>query len=472
MQSFRDTPADDTHLRYAIKVALRDLLKARPEAFDAADRGTPADRVLLAEVSFAVPNNDAALSLAGGIDKLEADAGRERFAEAVRHVARYGKADAVGTVVDFVAGGKLSAESRLAGFQALQRGFQEAGKPTPAEVTAQAEQVARHSLDAQDAKQVQAGIELAGSLRLVGLRDPLAALAADASRPEGQRAATLAALAAIDADKAVPLLAKLLTAASEPFPLRERAARALAGTNLPAAREALLGAMATVPGRLAVTMAAELALTPPGAEALLAAIKNGKASPRLLQERIVEQRLNERKLPNLAKRIADLTAGLPSADQKMLALMKSRGESFRAAKPDRESGAKLFAKNCAACHQLAGQGAKIGPALDGIGNRGLERLLEDVLDPSRNVDQALRTTVVELKNGTVVSGLVLREEGEVLVLADAMGKEVRIPKNTVEGKTTSLLSPMPANFAEQVNEAEFHHLIAFLLEQRAEPAKK
>ena len=72
------------------------------------------------------------------------------------------------------------------------------------------------------------------------------------------------------------------------------------------------------------------------------------------------------------------------------------------------------------------RGPKIGPQLDGIGVRGLDRLLEDVLDPNRNVDQAFRATTLTLKNGQSLTGLVLREEGAVIVLADAQGKEQRI----------------------------------------------
>ena len=63
--------------------------------------------------------------------------------------------------------------------------------------------------------------------------------------------------------------------------------------------------------------------------------------------------------------------------------------------------------------------------------------------------------------------MLLREEGEILVLADAEGKDVRVPKNTVQERLVSQLSPMPANFAEQMSEAELYHLLAFLLEQRA-----
>ncbi len=71
----------------------------------------------------------------------------------------------------------------------------------------------------------------------------------------------------------------------------------------------------------------------------------------------------------------------------------------------------MFTKICAACHQLGDQGAKIGPGLDGVGLRGLDRLLEDTLDPSRNVDQAFRTTVVTTKGGNIVTGLLLPRRG-------------------------------------------------------------
>jgi putative heme-binding domain-containing protein len=96
-----------------------------------------------------------------------------------------------------------------------------------------------------------------------------------------------------------------------------------------------------------------------------------------------------------------------------------------------------------------------------------------VLDPNRNVDQAFRVTSLSLKDGRVVAGLLLREEGEVLVLADAQGKDVRVPKGDVEDRTVSQLSPMPANWSDQIPEAEFPHLLSYLLSQKPkdEPAK-
>ena len=77
-----------------------------------------------------------------------------------------------------------------------------------------------------------------------------------------------------------------------------------------------------------------------------------------------------------------------------------------------------------------------------------------------------------LKKGQIVSGLLLREEGAILVLADSQGKEVRVPKESVDERSTSQQSPMPANFADQIPEADFYNLLAFLLEQRVAAATK
>jgi len=165
------------------------------------------------------------------------------------------------------------------------------------------------------------------------------------------------------------------------------------------------------------------------------------------------------------ERLATLLKDLPTVDQRILDLIASRREAHRAGKWDAKKGAEVFSKNCAACHRLAGQGAKIGPELNGIGQRGLDRILEDTLNPNGNVDQAFRATVFALNDGRVLNGLLLRQEGDVYVVADEKGQEQRIAIGDVEEKKTHPLSPMPADVAEKLPEEDFHHLMAYLLNQ-------
>ena len=86
-----------------------------------------------------------------------------------------------------------------------------------------------------------------------------------------------------------------------------------------------------------------------------------------------------------------------------------------------------------------------------------------MLDPNRNVDAAFRTTILRLKGGDTASGLLRREEGELIVLADATGKEVGVQKSKVARRAESPLSLMPGNFGEVMSPEEFNDLLAFLL---------
>jgi putative heme-binding domain-containing protein len=94
--------------------------------------------------------------------------------------------------------------------------------------------------------------------------------------------------------------------------------------------------------------------------------------------------------------------------------------------------------------------------------RGPERLLEDILDPNRNVDEAFRTTVAMLADGRVVSGLRVRDEAADVVFVDATGRELRVPQAEIEETTVTPLSPMPANMGDQLGEGALPDLIAYL----------
>ena len=254
--------------------------------------------------------------------------------------------------------------------------------------------------------------------------------------------------------------------------MRQKAAAALGSINNAESRAELLRQLPTASERLAVEIATALSASPVGGEALLAAVDQGKATARLLQERAVFERLRQTGLPEIESKIAKLTHDLPPREERLTQLIDARRAGFASISPDADRGRAIFTKNCAVCHRLSGEGAKIGPELDGVGIRGIDRLLEDVLDPNRNVDQAFRSTQVVTTDGRVLAGLALRDEGNILVLADNQGKEVRVPLDEIDERQVNGLSPMPANVADIVTEEDFGHLLAFLLSQRNKPAEE
>ena len=455
---------DDSHLLHVVRMALRDQLKTaeiwpRLETLDLSAR----DRRDLADVALGVPSPQAAEFLLKQI-RLKPES-QDVLLRQIHHVARHGGGGSAARLVAIARADHRSPADRLALFRAIQQGMQERGESLDAEVRKDAADLCRELLAAGHADQIGAGIEAAREFQLAELIPDLRRVATSGPA-DSRRGQAMQAIAAIDPASGLTLLRELLKASATPIEVRESAAITLANLERPEAQAAVLEVLPTAPQRLESTMAAALARRKAGAEALLKAIEAGKGSARLLQERPIVIGLENAEIDHLSERIAAVLKGLPPADQKLRELLQNRRAEFLRSANDPARGASVFEKNCAICHQLQGKGAKVGPQLDGIGSRGLERLLEDVLDPNRNVDQSFRVTNLALQNGQIVSGLLLREEGEILIVADAQGKEIRIPKATVEERSTAQLSPMPANLSAQIPEPEFQDLMAYLLSRR------
>jgi putative heme-binding domain-containing protein len=450
-------PAADTHLLHVVRMALRNQLRPA-STWDAVEKTTwsDADQQALADVALGVPSEQAARFLMGFLEK-----GKPTFSDLTRlghHIARHGARETTGRLFSFMQGQDEPAR-QLVLLRALHQGFQERGAPLSRETLTWARELAGQLLESRQGGEVQAGIELAGLLKLRDYEEQLSALALSADRPVQHRRAALDSLQAIDLRRHLPLLGRVLKDGGAPEALREHAANLLAQANQPQARALLVEALGVVPARLQTILAQGLASNRPGGEALLDAVGRGKASARLLQDRGVALRLDRTGIPKLKERLEKLTASLPPADASLNALVAKRLEGFRKAKADSQRGLKAFTTHCATCHQIADKGARVGPQLDGIGLRGVERLLEDILDPNRNVDESFRTSVLALKDGRTLTGLVQRQEGEVLILVDGEGKESRVSKKAVEEQYRTLLSPMPSNLVERIPEADFYDLL-------------
>ncbi len=303
-------------------------------------------------------------------------------------------------------------------------------------------------------------------LDLKGLIDPIRELLIQAEGDADARAEAASAYASLSGGGIRWALASVIGNIKLPDQLRDNFAGALASDMKDYSRIFEM-AMMSAGANQQMELATALAGIQPGAELLLQLVERGKTSPRVLLDTAIAAKLKAANPTKGEQRLASLTRNLPPQEENRDQLIRTRIAGYRGAKPDLANGMMLFETACAACHQLGGKGNIVGPQLDGIGNRGVERLIEDIIDPNRNVDVAFRAESIVLKNGDLIAGLVRKDEGNTVLLANNAGQEVRLPKSDIQTRSPSIRSLMPDNFHEAMTSGQLNDLLRFLLSAKS-----
>jgi putative heme-binding domain-containing protein len=461
---WRATDPEDTMLIHVTRIALRNTLRTAEGAWQDPRHASPDVQGRLIDVCMGIHTPTAA---AMALSFLSASPNvTPRIADSVSYIANtieVSRMPEVDRLSQAYRGKGLELEGTI--LASVLRASRERGAPVPDELKVWAETVDDALLGKNESRLVRQGIELAAEARLHSAIPKLAKLI------DGRRLARLhgpaaSALVLIDTKSALPVIEAAVRNAQTPLELRCDVVDALRQTNDPAIRAFLVSLLQVAPARLATSVVDALVRNREGAAALIEALEKGQCSPQLLADQTLRARLQATAGPQLESRVAKLLEGLPKTDERIAKAIAARAADFAKASPNAERGVAVFQKNCAACHQIAGKGNRVGPQLDGAGNRGVERLLEDVLDPNRNVDVNFRATILALDDGQVANGIIVREEGPVVVLVDTKGNEQRIAKSKIEQRTQTKLSPMPANVSDLLSPQELNDLLAYLLKQR------
>jgi putative membrane-bound dehydrogenase-like protein len=134
-----------------------------------------------------------------------------------------------------------------------------------------------------------------------------------------------------------------------------------------------------------------------------------------------------------------------------------------------DRGRAVFAKAgassaaCSSCHRVQGQGQWVGPDLSTIGIKyGKEELLRSILYPSAAIGYNFKSNVLALSDGRVLTGLVVEEAPDRIVLKTADGKRQSIRPADIEERKVSEVSLMPERLAEAMNDGNLVDLLAFL----------
>jgi putative heme-binding domain-containing protein len=140
-------------------------------------------------------------------------------------------------------------------------------------------------------------------------------------------------------------------------------------------------------------------------------------------------------------------------------------------KGDRESGKAVFAKSCAPCHQLEGVGHVVGPDLAALASRTPQYLLQEILDPNRNVDSRYVEYQARTASGRTINGLLAGETATTVILRGQEGKEETILRGDLEELRSSGRSLMPEGLEKDIAPQAMSDLVAYLTSTAAPPKK-
>ncbi|MGC1274110.1 MAG: c-type cytochrome, partial [Planctomycetaceae bacterium] len=129
---------------------------------------------------------------------------------------------------------------------------------------------------------------------------------------------------------------------------------------------------------------------------------------------------------------------------------------------DPVAGEKVFVKACAVCHKIYGKGEEVGPDVTRNGRNDFAQLLSNVLDPSLVIGAGFQARTVVTSDGRVLSGLVVEDTPQRIVLKLQGGKTETIPRSDVEEDAVSPVSLMPEGLEKQLTQQELADLFAYL----------
>lgn len=105
---------------------------------------------------------------------------------------------------------------------------------------------------------------------------------------------------------------------------------------------------------------------------------------------------------------------------------------------------------------------EVGPNLTDMSHRSVEDLAFNILDPNMAINPGYVAYEAETKDGELVSGIVLTESPESVILLSAQGIRREIARSHLLYLRSGGLSLMPEGLEELLTPSDLRDLISFL----------
>jgi len=191
-------------------------------------------------------------------------------------------------------------------------------------------------------------------------------------------------------------------------------------------------------------------------ETLLAALEAGTvAKAGLAADDIMA--LREIKDPKLKARVLALFGPAASRDQVI-----AEFQPALALKGDAAKGHATFAARCTICHRIREDGNAVGPDLAASATAGREKLMGNILEPSREITAGFSTVTVETKGGETITGIAVAENEGTVILRLPGGPLRTFARVEIAKVEHSARSLMPEGLEAGLTPQDMADLLEFL----------
>jgi putative heme-binding domain-containing protein len=249
--------------------------------------------------------------------------------------------------------------------------------------------------------------------------------------------------------------------------LRVDAVRASARFDDPAFTEAILSRWNDLKDGERYESITVMAQRPQSARRLVDAVNKGTIDRSSVPVQTIRQILgygDAELSTRIAERWPELRAVAPDR-RKRIDELKRQLHGGRIASADRSNGRAIYAKTCANCHKLFGEGGQIGPELTGSQRTNIDYLLENMVDPSAQLADNYRMSIISMNDGRVIQGLVGAKRDKTIEVTTATEK-LTLSNDDVESIKPTKLSLMPEGQLDLMKPDEIRDLIAYLMSAR------
>ena len=262
-----------------------------------------------------------------------------------------------------------------------------------------------------------------------------------------------------------PAVAPLLTlATTDPVPTRVRLA-ALGGLQAfesDAIGDALVATLANLPTDIREAACATLVSRPTWSATLLGAVERGEIPSTMISPTNVAHLFLHRDA-ELRTRLQAIWQDVPGATTDLMRAEIDRLNGvIETGSGVPRNGKSLFVERCGKCHQLFEDGGAIGPNLTQHDRRDLRQMLVNVVNPSLSLREGYESHVVMTEDGRTVSGLMMDQDNQVVVIKDHQGNTQLIPREGIEEIAKIPRSLMPEDTLRDLDDQQIRDLFAYL----------